>query len=377
MTNAAFFSLAAAIDIDIPQQVADSTYLILSVIPNYQSPSFEKEQIVMTNMPTIKKAWAYVSRNDRKSSRVRFRNGTRALQSLIDLAFKPLVDGSNSLLKWIENYVGRYFSAVLQGITIFENERNPSDGSHQLGRPAYHRPASCGPSDGGTTYESNHLDCTGTEGEEYIRRRNNTWNCFIERLIYQSLYLKVVQIADQDFGHRYHLRHVRQEVFESCYPLIHVDVSEDIKFDWQGNVPISITIKYTVRREASGPFIHVIERYGREFRGGVYKSEVICQRSEIDMRGGRTRELRRCHKTQTYWSDGGSPWVCNVLESPRLIGGTHTKTGDAYPDLRLDPWMSYRPNINKSTFSISEMNEMAKRCRNMLHILPQDIPGAL
>ena len=372
MTDSFFLSLRIGIDVDDPQQVADATDVILSHIPNYKQTSFKKEQIIMTNLPTLKRAWAYVSRDDRKMINVRFRR-TRSLQALIDLAFKPLVDGCNSLLKWVESYVGRYFSMLLQGITIFANEIDRSDGSHHLGRPAYHRPASCGPSDGGADYEAEHLDCTGTEGEEYKRRRSNTWNCFIERLIYRSLYLKVLQIADQDFGHRYHLRHFQQDVFESCYPLIHVNVSDDVKFDWQGNVPVALTIKYNVRNDASGPFVHVIERYGREFSDGVYGRNVVCQRSEIGTMGGRTREIRRCHKMQSYWS-GVNPWVCNVLENPRLIGGTAEKKNEKddrpYLTLHSDPWMS-------SLSQKPDLNAMAKTCRDMLLILPEDLPGAL
>jgi hypothetical protein len=83
--------------------------------------------------------------------------------------------------------------------------------------------------------------------KRHRRRKRNVWNCYIERVIYDQIYKYIMQVDEQDFGHRYQLRYVRQEMFETCYKLnefymydIHVSMDETYL------VPISLELHYRV-----------------------------------------------------------------------------------------------------------------------------------
>ena len=358
--GAAFRALHRSINLDSPQDVANATTRLMSQM--HHDGSFKKEQAILTNMVTIKYAWLYVSRIDRKAVEVQFR-GRRPLQGLIDLALKPLINGFNTPQKWVEMYTGKYFATFLQGITLFESERD-SSGNFQIGRPAYHRPASCGPANGGPEYEVAHMDCTGVEGPELLRRRRNTWNCLLERKIYEAIYLNVFQIADQDLGHRYNFSRFQRDVFESCYPLIRASIDR-IDLEWDAHaqtVPVAVTIRYDIQAlpqtRGNNQFYTVIERYSRKFDDGVYHSDVFCQRSEIDTDG--VSEIRRLHKTQSYFSDGRSPWIRTVTGGHRMIVGKDQGSSSSSEKVVPDPWMvmSSRKSITKH-----ELTKLARHCR--------------
>lgn len=365
--GASFRALHRSVHLDSPQDVANATTRIMSEM---HEVSFKKEQAIIMNMATIKHAWFYVSRIDRKEIEVQFR-GRRPLQGLIDLALKPLINGFNTPQKWVEMYVGKYFAAFLQGITLFESERD-SSGNIQIGRPAYHRPSSCGPANGGPDYESAHMDCSGVEGQELMRRRRNTWNCLLERKIYEAIYLNALQVAEQNNGHRYNFSRFQREVFESCYPLIFASFDRvDLEWDSKAQtVPVTVTIRYDVqptpRTHGSNQFYTVIERYSRRFLDGVYHSDVLCQRSEIDTDG--VYKMRRLYKTQSYFSDGRSPWIRNVITGGnRMIEGkdqeSHHRTALS-EKVVPDPWM-VETSVNKS-FTPHELSAFARHCRDGL-----------
>lgn len=360
--GASFRALHRSVNLDSPQDVANATTRIMSEM---HDDSFKKEQAIITHMATIKHAWLYASRIDRKGIEVQFR-GRRPLQGLIDLALKPLINGFNTPQKWVEMYIGKYFAAFLQGITLFESERD-SSGNFQIGRPAYHRPYSCGPANGGPDYESAHMDCTGVEGPELMRRRRNTWNCLMERKIYEAIYLNAVQVADQDLGHRYNFNRFQRDVFESCYPLILASFDRvDLEWDPKApTVPVTVTIRYDIQATRGGSqFYTVIERYSTRFVDGIYHSDVLCQRSEIDTDG--VSEMRRLYKTQSYFSDGRSPWIRNVITGGhRLIAGKDQQTCSTTSSKKVpDPWM-VDPTVKKS-FTPLELSTFARHCRHGL-----------
>ena len=359
-----FKSLDGAILRESRQDVADAfENIITDCISDYTKSSFTKEQIIIHNMPTIKKLWSFVHNEKQMKKPIRFMGRNRVVQSMVDLGIKPILDGAQNPLNWLERYIGKYFLMFLQGITIFSSEID-SRGNLKIASPAYHREASCGPSDGGQKYVEANLDCTGVANDstELRRRRRNAWNCLIERKIYEKMYISLVQIADQDLGHRYHLRHVQQDVFETCYPLMYVAVGQ-VNVEFDGAIPVSVMISYEVRNTSHGSFSTVIEGYVRKFVGGTYDSDVACKRTEI----GPDRVVAKYFKTQSFLSNP-TDWVSQTIR--RTSGGGQENV--PFVVVRVsDPWLASkkeRPN---------DLGEMAERCRGMLDLVPKDYEGAV
>lgn len=94
--------------------------------------------------------------------------------------------------------VGRLYAEIVKGITVFENqlltdEKDPT--WVQKRGPLYHRAASCGPkqdSDG-------HKKLAALRGER-------AWKCYLERIIYNQVYRRVMGV--QDFGHLVFIKRV-------------------------------------------------------------------------------------------------------------------------------------------------------------------------
>jgi hypothetical protein len=207
----------------------------------------------------------------------------RQLRSIVDLVFKPLVEGMSSMSSWMDSYVTKYFLMFIQGITLFA-----SDGDNvgrSIGRPAYHRLASCGPHNADRTYDNDNLNCDGVDVDivELQHRRRNSWNCFIERKIYQEMYMRIRNIIEQDFGHRFRMRHVEQRLFQSCFPLLHVSMGA-INITWSADmIPIEMKMAYKVRLPhpstgTDGAFHTVVETYKRTFVQAGYELDVSCEK---------------------------------------------------------------------------------------------------
>ena len=219
---------------------------------------------------------------------MRLGNAPRKLQSIIDTILKPLINKMPTLVVWIEAYVSKYFLMFIQGITLFQSDGADANNiGPNIGIPAYHRAASCGPNGAGDAYDRNNLDCTGIDLDivELQRRRRNAWNCFIERRIYEEMYVYVRGILEQNFGHRYRMRHVEQNLFQTCFPLMHVNVGE-VVITWTDFVPLSVKVTYYMRmplddQNVNGAFYAVSEIYTRTFLGPFYTANVSCQKQVI------------------------------------------------------------------------------------------------
>ena len=239
-----------------------------------------------------------------------------------------------SLVAWVEAYVSKYFLMFIQGVTLFQ-----SDGDNigpNIGKPAYHRAASCGPHGATGDYDANNLDCTGIDVDvvELQRRRRNAWNCFVERRMYEEMYMYVRGILEQYFGHRFRMRHVEQNMFQTCFPLMHVNMG-DVTITWDDFVPLSVELTYDMRmprddQNVEGAFFAVSEKYTKTFVGATYIANVSCQKQIVNPDASSTESSFKVQSffaktdswTMAQHSGGGrrafsilvqDPWIVSIL----------------------------------------------------------------
>lgn len=338
--DVAFSQLRGEIRRDSRQEVADTTIRI----SNLMQPRsvHENELTIVRNLPTLRALWDFVSHDERRAMLVDIKGTKRKLQSLIDLVIKPILGQHASLVKWGEAFVSKYFLIFIQGITLFRSNEDAV-----VGRPAYHRATSCGPADGGPEYVERHLDCrpATTDIQELRRRRRNAWNCLVERKVYEALYMDVMSVVEQDFGHRYHLKHFERDVFQTCFPLMYVTMGDtDIKWSNEnGHVPLTLTLSYDARNTTDGPFDHVIEEYTRKYVGGTYELGVTCKKTVVQADGTSTTAF----KTQSFFKENPE-WVSRIGVTEG--GGKGTTTSD--------PWLT----TTRFTTTV-KVETMAKACR--------------
>ena len=217
---------------------------------------------------------------------ITYNRANRQLRSIIDLVFKPLVEGKSSMSSWIDAYASKYFLMFIQGITLFSTDGD--DIGRSISKPAYHRLASCGPHHADPAYDDMNLNCDGVDVDiiELQRRRRNSWNCFVERKIYQEMYIRIRNLTEQDFGHRFRMRHVEQRLFQSCFPLLHVDMGA-VTITWSADmIPIEMKMMYNVRLPhpstgTDGAFHMVVETYKKTFGESSYILDVSCEKVVI------------------------------------------------------------------------------------------------
>lgn len=135
------------------------------------------------------------------------------------------------------------FDMFVRGITYFDYQSDPSKPV-----PLYHRFYSCG--SGTEVYRGNNLVCLKRlTKQERARRRTLIERCYIERLIYDALYVHETLFfprigsqagVQQDKGHMFRLDITRAD-FESCFKRYAIDV--DVKFE--DGFPVGLEIKRT------------------------------------------------------------------------------------------------------------------------------------
>lgn len=113
-----------------------------------------------------------------------------------------------------ERYVSKHFLQFIQGITLFQERTGALKSSSEIiGRPAYHRQSSCGPSISKESqiFMKNNLQCTSDMNPSEIEhRRRNVWTCLVERHIHRDMYKYI--IGNPDIGHEYFQEHVLRGV---------------------------------------------------------------------------------------------------------------------------------------------------------------------
>ena len=252
------------------QQLADESLKMWDLFR--EKTDYLKERIIMKKLDTISKTWKYIE--DHRSNYIYLQGQRKKLYYLIDMVYKPMIDPHRTIEKWLEAYTSSYFLQFIQGITLFENEDD-----HDPGKPAYHRQTSCGPNRANETYNLANINCSQHMNlEDLFRKRRNSWNCYVERRIYDEMYKTILNIYEQNFGHRLQLRHIENNNFQSCFPLLYFNFIQIIVL-WNAEfIPIGLQFVYKERDDPNGDFRTVIEKYSKEFNHGTYLSNVSCEK---------------------------------------------------------------------------------------------------
>ena len=192
------------------------------------------------------------------------------LRSLQDKIFTKHL----KLPKQMPTYISDLFENLIKGITYFSHEKENV-------YPIYHRLYSCGPYE--DTHRSGNLICTEKlDKKELIRRRPLIERCYIERLLYDLLYIHESlhfpklgpQDLKQDDGHIFRMNLTKKD-FESCFPSTKIEC----KIEYDDNFPYKVIIT----RIVSGKITHMT--YIKTFQitpigNKVYDSMVECIKEE-------------------------------------------------------------------------------------------------
>jgi hypothetical protein len=116
------------------------------------------------------------------------------------------------------------FKEFIKGITYFRNQKDSQD------HPIYHRLASCG--------EAFNI-CTNKTAKEKRRVKKIIERCYLERLIYNEIYINQTINEDQDKAHIHWLEQTRQD-FQTCFPRLDLKVSID---SWEDIFPTKLRIE--------------------------------------------------------------------------------------------------------------------------------------
>jgi hypothetical protein len=138
--------------------------------------------------------------------------------------------------------------------------------------------------------------------DEFIRRRRNSKNCHIERMVYDVMFKYHMKVTTQDMAHKTIKIRVEREMFETCWGPTMVDV----KVVHKDHCPVTLTIIYIA------PTKTIIETYEKTLLdavNGVYDTEVKCSRSVHD---GESNVAIEEKKKQSFES-GERPWSGQVF----------------------------------------------------------------
>lgn len=202
--------------------------------------------------------------------------------------------------------VSDIFNEFVRGITYFQGHTN-------VHHPVYHRNQSCGPRADIQTFIDQHLDCSlisattnnaasnAAYNTEYERRRKNIFNCYLERVIYDTLYSRYV--GRQDDPHEQQAYNRMQQLYRNCYGL---SANLTIRISYDQNMPNEIEINYTT------PELERVESYSKDivaYNPLSYNPNVFCMRFSIDIKN---KVEISSTKTQTFVG-GEVEWTDNLF----------------------------------------------------------------
>jgi hypothetical protein len=176
----------------------------------------------------------------------------------------------------IPSHITILFENFIKGITFFSNEIETT-------QPIYHRLYSCGP------YDNNHrlgnLICTDNLSKtELKRRRPLIERCYIERLIYNELFIKEslhfpisgTQDNKQDIQHLFRMD-LTETDFKTCFP----DTSIKVEIDYEDNFPYKLIIIKTHKNIQTK--LTYIKTYGIiNNNNKIYEDLINCIKEEND-----------------------------------------------------------------------------------------------
>lgn len=136
-------------------------------------------------------------------------------KSYVDTVFRGLLEIHKIKIQGVSDI----FADFIKGITYFAGEESNN-------YPIYHRLSSCGPKLNNDGFRKNNLVCNTTyEKKENNRRKKAIYKCYLERLIYNKIYLEQLFYFPQTSNseHTQNKEHIeRLELtktdFESCFP---------------------------------------------------------------------------------------------------------------------------------------------------------------
>ena len=145
-----------------------------------------------------------------------------------DRIFKNILKFSKKVPKGVT----RVFDDFIKGITYFSDDITTSE-------PVYHRMSSCGR--GNDAFRTTYQICTQTMDKQKrkdVKKRIET--CYIERMIYDTLYKECGLDEEQDKGHKHRLEITKND-FKTCFPNTKIDI--DIAYDQ--HLPVKLVITRT------------------------------------------------------------------------------------------------------------------------------------
>jgi hypothetical protein len=329
IAHIAFTLLEINIALADSEEIAKAADLLLKFHVECQD-TFTREQAIMSHRTIFKNTWDHVLDPKYSADMVVVGGKKRKLQSIVDVVLKPFFANKKitTLLAYIESIVSKRFLMFIQGITLFHDDGTDVLPGNKLGRPAYHREASCGPNNGLMKYKMENLYCLGVKDlDELRRRKRNVWNCMIERKIYNQFYERY--ISEQDFSHRFEMNDMERRMFESCFPLMEIVIGHiTVNYDPIYNIPIALEISYRTRMP-NGTYVLVMERYEKAIvQNDVYALSVKCKRT-MTQSNNTTLDF---FKT-TSFLDNKKEWT----RSGRSHAGGSSDNSD---DLSIrDPWI--------------------------------------
>lgn len=219
------------------------------------------------------------------------------LQQFIDQKFKHIPDKKKQIIRFRDIIFGRYlreledviqrnrvtdvFNEFVKGITSFEDQS-----VHGIGdQPAYHRKSSCG-----SKHQKNKKCTANANSSSNKNTSEEIKTCFIERLIYDAIWLEIYRTQQND-GHLRWLEDTRN-AYLSCFP----DYSISIEMQFN-NAVLNSNNSSNLNRESvpTHLIIHVFDEKGVNIQTETYIKSynsttksydypVICEKIESKMR---------------------------------------------------------------------------------------------
>lgn len=183
-------------------------------------PTNNYELFIKTNLEDFKKLKEILVGNITFSDKYhklvikKFRNLYNKI--IIPMKYKQIIEDK-------EDFISTIFTKFTSGITYFKPELQ------HLRWPIYHRNASCGSDKVKSIYKYKKT-LFGPDKSDQLER------CFIERVIYDKLYNKILSV--QDFGHSFELQTIKR-LFQD-----NLKYNIDIEIEYIDLYPIKLTLLY-------------------------------------------------------------------------------------------------------------------------------------
>jgi hypothetical protein len=205
-------------------------------------------------------------------------------RSLYDTFFKKCL-GIVQVQKRLSYLPTLLFNKFIEGITYFHQDTTDE-------RPVYHRELSCGAQDLTSQYKFVDAMKIKTKPlQERLLIKKFVRTCFIERLIYDSIYNNTFH--QQDLGHLHELKTVEQ-IYEKYYR--YHDLELRVRYD-DDNYPIMLSITETTPELTKKETYTVSRKHDR----------VLCTQNHWSKDG-----LVRYEKVQTFKQE--EPWIMRTPE---------------------------------------------------------------